>query len=124
MREEELDEVLQATLSRLQSMVDVNYTVGNAIKNEYGDTIVPICKMTVAFVHGGGEYGVKKSLRNKRNNGYPFAGATGAGCTVDPVGFLVVSKTGVTFVNANADNTLSKLVDAAAKFLGNLKKPD
>ncbi|MDR0850445.1 MAG: hypothetical protein LBN07_03085 [Christensenellaceae bacterium] len=121
-REQNLDEVLQTTLSRLQSMVDVNYTVGSAIKNEYGDTIVPICKMTVAFVHGGGEYGVKKSLRNKRNTGYPFAGGTGAGCTVDPVGFLVVSKTGVTFINTNADNTINKFLDVAAKFLSNLKK--
>lgn len=121
-REQNLDEVIQSTLTRLQSMVDVNYTVGSAIKNEFGDTVIPICKMTVAFVHGGGEYGVKKGLQNKRSTGYPFAGGTGAGCTVDPVGFLVVSKTGVTFVKTDPDNTLNKFLDIAAKFIENLKK--
>ena len=76
------------SLDKVRSLIDVNCVVGNAITMPNNSVIIPISKVSVGFVSGGGEY---NDLNAKRNSAdFPMAGGTGGGFTVTPIGFFVV----------------------------------
>ncbi len=113
-----VESVLNETLTKLKSMVDIDCIVGNPILNQSGETVVPISKATVGFVSGGGEYNAYK----KKNKDFPFAGGSGAGCTITPIGFLVIKKDNVSYINVDGDNTITKICDLATKIYQTFKK--
>ena len=51
-----IENILQTTMSELKQMVDVNTIVGNPFVTPSGCTIIPISKVSLGFVTGGGEY--------------------------------------------------------------------
>ena len=79
--------LMQTTLENIKDMVDVNTVVGEPIAAGNGATIIPISKVSFGFVAGGGEY---DTPRQPGPESLPFAGGSGAGVSVQPVGFLVV----------------------------------
>jgi len=115
-----IDGLVDKAVNNLKSLADTNLIVGESVKDEFGDTIIPISKMTVGYIAGGGEYGVSKK-RHRYNENYPFGGATGAGCTVTPIGFLVVNKNKVHFVSTNTDDAVGKLLELAKMFVSKIK---
>ena len=74
-------EFLQASMSKLKEMVDVNTVVGEPITTPDGVTLVPVSRVSFGFGHGGGD------LVKQRSG---FAGGGGAGIRIEPIGFLVV----------------------------------
>ncbi len=85
--------MMQTALENIKDMVDVNTVVGDALDMGGGATVVPISRVCFGFVAGGGEYGEHKEPP-------PFAGGSGAGVSVQPVGFLVVEPGGVKLLPA------------------------
>ena len=80
-----IETMMAQTLSNLKSLVDVNNVIGKPMLSADGvHTIIPISKLSMGFLVGGGEY----SEKNKTEN-YPYAGGSGAGISVTPIGFLV-----------------------------------
>ena len=114
-----VENVLNETLTKLKSMLDVDCIIGNPIINESGDTIIPISKATIGFVSGGGEY---NNPHKHKLEEYPFAGGSGAGCTISPIGFLIVKKDKVNYINVNGDNTVTKICDIMTKIYEIFKK--
>ena len=113
-----VENVLEETLRHLRAIVDVECIVGQPIVKE-GATIIPISKVSIGFVSGGGEYGNVKKI--KKELSYPFAGGSGGGCNLSPIGFLVVLKDKVEYVKVAEENTLEKILDIANAFLKNVK---
>ena len=70
-------------------MIDVNTVVGEAVITGNGNTVIPVSRVSFGFVAGGGEYGQAPDPRQ------PFAGGSGAGVSLQPVGFLVLGQDGV-----------------------------
>ena len=58
-----VENVLEQTLKNLRAIVDVDCIVGNSIVKDE-TTIIPISKVSVGFVSGGGEYDSKKKITN------------------------------------------------------------
>lgn len=85
----EINDVMNATMSKIKEMVDVNTIVGNPITTPDGVTLIPVSRLSFGFGAGGSDYG-KQPTPN-------FGGGAGAGVKVDPVAFLVV-KDGITRV--------------------------
>ena len=54
-KDNKLESLIDASLGKIRSMIDVNCVVGNAITLQDGGTIVPISKVSIGFVVGGGE---------------------------------------------------------------------
>ena len=54
-----IDNMMQTTMENIRSMVDVNTVVGAPVNGTHGTTIIPISKVSVGFVAGGGEYAVE-----------------------------------------------------------------
>ena len=62
-------------------------------------TIIPISKVSIGFVAGGGEY---NDLNAKRNSAdFPMAGGTGGGFTVVPLGFFVLENNKYKIIHAD-----------------------
>lgn len=117
----ELSEILDDAMKNLKNLVDINTVVGTPIKCD-DVTIIPVSKIYVGIVAGGGELD-NKTVKLSYN--YPFAGGTGAGFTVNPIGFLVIDGKETRFVNTELNKSGEKLVEMANRtlkiLLSNLK---
>lgn len=92
------DQLKQSILDSAKELVDANVIVGQPIVS--GDvTVVPVFKASVGIVTGGsGEVG-----------GY---GGGGAGLTVSPVTYIVISGGAVRLLSAGDNSSLERLADA------------
>ena len=114
-----VEDVLEETLKNMKQIIDVDCIVGEIITR--GEiSLIPISKVSVGFVSGGGEYETNKKLK-KLPSFLPFAGGAGGGCNITPVGFIVLSNNDVRFLKVDSENNIEKLIDVADKFFNNFK---
>ena len=111
----QISEIVQSAITNLTKVAEVNTIIGKPIVAYDGTTILPVSQITFAFMAGGGEYGNKNLLKSyaKNNIDGNFAGGSGGGATLKPIGFLVVDKNGVNMIGTSGDTTLEKIVDLA-----------
>ena len=113
MQQHPIDTMMKTTMEHIRSMVDVNTVIGSPVTGAKGSTIIPISKVSFGFVAGGGEYQVDdhRSRTTVTSESYPFAGGTGAGVSVQPVGFLVVGEDGVKVLPAQSGSAMERVVE-------------
>ena len=99
----------------------MNTVVGKPVKTEYGDYIIPVSKVTVGMLVGGGEYG-KIGLFAKGNE-LPYSAGNGAIISMKPCGFLIKEAGGYKMLSV-ADNSYEKLIEKATDFMAEIKKGD
>ena len=121
--ERKIESLVDVSLDKIRGLIDVNCVIGNAISMPDGSSIIPISKVSVGFVSGGGEY---NDLNAKRNSAdFPMAGGTGGGFTVSPMGFFVVDKNKFKLIRADKSSAYIGLIknatDVMKKFLEKLK---
>lgn len=116
-----IDNMMQTTMENIRSMVDVNTVVGSPVLGTKGTTIIPISKVSFGFIAGGGEYAAEDS-KNKvvATDSFPFAGGTGAGVSVQPVGFLVVGDGSVKMLPAQANSPMERIVELLPQLIQDL----
>ena len=105
MSEHPIEGLMKTAMNSIQDMVDVNTIVGNPVTIPDGTTIIPISKVSFGFAAGGSEFSGNKE------NKLPFGGGSGAGVTINPVGFLVVGNGQVKFIAVGQPTATDKLVD-------------
>lgn len=107
-------------MESLKDMVDVNTVVGEPVETQDGAVIVPVSRVAFGFAAGGGEYNTALPPRvndgNGGGNNFPFAGGSGAGVAVSPVGFLVVGHGNVKLLSVE-NSAVDKLLDAAPQMM-------
>jgi len=108
---------MQTTLENIKDMVDVNTVIGEPIPTVNGPTIIPVSKVSFGFLAGGGEY----DLNRLPDTETPFAGGSGAGVSVQPVGFLVVGQDGVKVLPAQQLTAWERAVNCAPQLLEDIK---
>ena len=112
MQQHPIDTMMQTTMEQIRSMVDVNTVIGSPVTGAKGTTIIPISKVSFGFVAGGGEYSADEHRnRSVSTENYPFAGGTGAGVSVQPVGFLVVGEDNVKVLPAQSNGAMERVVE-------------
>src|SRR4051794_31433825 len=102
--EQPVESLMKTTMQNIKSMIDVNTVVGDAVETKDGTIIVPISKVSFAFVAGGGEYNNKTQNNEQETNKLPFAGGSGAGVTVQPLGFLTTNNGQLRMLPVNYNN--------------------
>ena len=114
----QINEIVESAIANLTKAAEVNTIVGKPILALDGTTILPISQITFAFMAGGGEYGNKNLTKSFARNNIDsnFAGGSGGGATLKPIGFLVVGDDGVEMVTIDADSTFDKILDIAKSF--------
>ncbi len=113
-----IQDLMTETMEKIKSMVDVDTTVGTPITTPDGTTVIPVSRVTFGFGSGGSDY---QSRNAKDNTPLCFGGGGGAGVTVTPICFLVISPTEGTHVvgiNAQAVNTADRLVEMIPSAVG------
>ncbi len=92
-----IENIMQSTMEQLRQMVDVNTIVGEMVETGGGTVLLPVSKVSIGFVSGGGEYGTSKALPPIKRAGevmdggdgrYPFAGTAAAGISLTPMAFV------------------------------------
>ena len=116
--EHPIGDLMQTTLENIKDMVDVNTVIGEPIPTGSGATIIPVSKVTFGFVAGGGEYD-KNQLPEEDK---PFAGGSGAGVSVQPVGFLVVQQDCVKVLPAMQPTAWERALNAAPQLVEDVKR--
>ncbi|MGI5891652.1 MAG: GerW family sporulation protein [Bacillota bacterium] len=112
----EIKNLMQTAMANIREMIDVNTIIGEMLESGNGTTIIPVSKVSCGFFAGGGEYG-KENLDN-----FPFAGGSGAGVSLQPVGFLIVNNDQIRLIGVDGSNTIERMLDAAPLFIDTLKE--
>ena len=115
-----IETIMSTTMENIRDMIDVNTVVGDAITPAEGTVIIPISRVSFGFVAGGGEYGLKTP--QPAANDLPFAGGTGAGVTVQPMGFLVVKNDQVRLTPAQYYAPVDRVIEMIPPLLGDVRR--
>ncbi len=81
-----LEGLMGTTIEKINQMVDVNTVIGNPITSPDGTIIIPVSKVSYGFASGGSSFAAK-SAPNKDL----FGGGAGAGVSINPIAFIVIS---------------------------------
>lgn len=111
--------LMQTAMASLQTMVDVNTVVGDAVETRDGTVIVPVSQVSFGFAAGGGEYGAA-NRRGAEPDALPFGGGSGAGVSVRPVGFLVCQQGSLRLLPVDQRASVERLLDMAPDLLDRL----
>lgn len=114
-----IEEVMTSAMNNLRTLVDVDIVVGKPIETNSSLTIIPLTKVTMGFVSGGGEYNTE--LREiRKDTTYPFSGGSGGGLSLKPVGFLVIDGKCVDLIKIESKSSIERLIETVpevAKFI-------
>ena len=119
-----IEGIMTTTMENIRDMIDVNTVVGEAITTADGSTVVPISRVCFGFVAGGGEYRCKEAARpaGEAQEEKPFAGGTGAGVTVQPLGFLLTGPDSVRLLPAQCYQPIDRVIELVPQLVAELKK--
>lgn len=94
---ENINNLIGGAMEKIKTIVDTSTVVGEKVETSDGTTIIPISRVTVGYVVGGGEYADLSSRRVA--NHFPMAGGSSGGMSLSPVGFLIIGEGDVKFIN-------------------------
>lgn len=117
---ETLNKLIENALEKLKGLVDSSVIIGEKIECEDGSVIIPISKVSVGYVVGGGEY-ADLSARRVANH-FPMAGGSSGGMSVSPVGFLIEKRGNYNFVNVENKSMYQTILNLVNAVLEKMKK--
>jgi sporulation protein YtfJ len=120
MANENLKNVMGVTMEKIREMIDTDSIVGKPVTVAGGITIIPISKVSFGFASGGSDLPTK----NSRDL---FGGGGGAGVSMQPVAFIVITDGDVkllqmTLNSSPTNQALNMIPDLFDKVGGMVKK--
>ena len=120
MAEHPVQGMLGTAIEKIRTMVDSNTIIGDPIHPDDKTTIIPVSRVTFGFAAGGSDVGAKASKEM-------FGGGSGAGVSVTPIAFLVISDGNVRTIQlmdkvSGVDSVIASLPDLVDKVGAMLKK--
>ncbi|MBR5284509.1 MAG: GerW family sporulation protein [Clostridia bacterium] len=111
-----LNDVMNQTMAKMKELVDVNTVIGNPITTPDGTTLIPVSKVSFGFASGGND-GVGK------NDKPSFGAGSGAGVSIVPIAFMVVTQGNVRmiYIDPPTNSSLDKVIDMAPALIDKLK---
>lgn len=110
MEQHPIGNLMQNAMSSIRDMVDVNTVVGDPVVTANGATIIPLSRVSFGYVTAGGDL-ANQDKRVLPEQPFPFAGGSGAGVSVQPVGFLVVNEHSVRMLPAQSLTVADRMVE-------------
>lgn len=123
-----IENIMKSSMEHIKQMVDVNTIVGSPIMTGAETMILPVSRVSLGFVSGGGEYGrvspVRKSVEavHIEEERYPFAGAAVAGMCITPIAFLSVNNGEVKVLPAHYSCTVDRIIELVPQTIKELEK--
>lgn len=122
MSDNQVNNLLGVTMDKIKQMVDVNTVIGDPVTTPDGTTVIPISRVSYGFASGGSDLPSKA----QPSSGL-FAGASGAGITINPIAFLTVNNGSVRVLQiepymSSVDRALEKVPDVVDKITSLFQK--
>lgn len=118
-----IEGMMDVTMEKIKSMVDANTIIGDPINLADGTLVLPISKVTYGFASGGSDFPSKTTKEL-------FGGGSGAGVSIQPVGFLVAKEGNVRVMQlADTSNSVDRALSLVPELVDKLtallqKKPE
>src|SRR5690554_3060017 len=107
---------MKTAMESIKEMVDVNTVIGDAVETPEGSVIIPVSRLGLGFAAGGSEFEAKEQEE------LPFGGGSGAGVSVQPVGFLVVGHDSVRLLPVSKGAIYDRLVDLVPQVIEKIQQ--
>ena len=105
MGEHPINNLMGTVMENIKGMVDVNTIIGDPVETSSGTIIIPVSKVGFGFAAGGSDF-------SPRPDQTAFGGGSGAGVSISPIGFLVVTADQMKLIPISSTNTpIDKLID-------------
>lgn len=118
MAEHPIENLMVTAMNSIKEMIDVNTIIGNPIQAPDNIIIIPISKVSFGFGAGGSEFAgetldnyTKVDKQEQINYKLPFGGGAGAGVSISPIAFIVISGGNVKLIPVNHASAIDKLLD-------------
>ncbi len=112
-----IEHITDKAIKSLNEIAQGNAVIGKPIKTEEA-TIIPLTKISMGFLSGGGEYGKVKVIKEAKN--FPVSAGSGAIVSLKPTGFLVVGKE-IKLLKTDND-FYDKFLDKVETFIGQINE--
>ena len=121
MSDHPINSLMDTSMRKIRELIDVNSIIGDPITTPDGTTIIPVSKVAYGFASGGSDLPTKKDSRDC------FGGGSGAGVSIQPIGFLSIAKGNVRFIpiekyDGAADRIVGMIPEAFDKISSFIKK--
>lgn len=113
----QINEIMENAIEKIKNFMDTSTVVGVPFETKEGVILIPLTKVSVGFVAGGGEYG-----ENKKSEKNPMAGGTGGGVSVFPIGFLSIKDGVAKLIRIDEKSKYEKLIDSIPDIISNVSK--
>ncbi len=105
-QEHPIQGMMGTAMQKIREMIDVNTIIGDPITTPDGTVIIPVSKVSFGFGSGGSDWPKKNTAKDL------FGGGAGAGISINPLAFLVVSNGEVKLLQMSlSSNTADKMVN-------------
>lgn len=132
MSDHPIEGLMKTAMESIKEMVDVNTIVGDPVETPDGTVIIPVTRVTAGFAAGGGEFeptaggdtggnGGGGKGANAEGSTLPFGGGSGAGVSVQPVGFLVVGQGQVRLLPVDGNMVFDRMIDMVPQVLSQIQ---
>ncbi len=116
MSEHPIQGLMGTSMEKIREMVDVNTIIGDPITCPDGTVIIPVSRVGFGFAAGGSDWPSKQPKEL-------FGGASGAGVSIQPLAFLVVSNGDVRILQMDsADNTADRMVNIVPEVIQSISE--
>lgn len=124
MKEHPINNLLDISLENITKMVDVSKIVGQPIRVDEKNILIPVSKVVFGFGAGGSEFATKQSGKaydiELSEELFPFGGGSGGGINISPVAFLKISNGNMEIMSVEKNPTLTeKLLEVAKEYFIN-----
>lgn len=129
MKEHPINSLLDISLENITKMVDVSKIVGQPIRVDDNNILIPVSKVVFGFGAGGSEFSTKQNGKaydiELSEELFPFGGGSGGGINISPVAFLKISDGNMDIMTVEKNPSLTeKLLETAKEYLISRKEKE
>lgn len=111
-KETGIDNVIENAFSHIKEIVDANTVVGKMIELGNKMFLIPVSKISVGLISGGGS--------NSKDKSGNLSAGSGTGFNIVPIGFIAISNLDFKFLPVNTTGDMSKkILDMLFEFYEN-----
>ena len=116
MGENSIKSIMDTTMEKLRAIVDADTIIGTPIVTG-NVTMIPVSKVSFGMATGGSDF------QSKNGNSPLFGGGGGAGVSINPIAFIVISGDNVKMLPINNESTaVDKAIALAPELIEKVKK--
>ncbi|GHU98730.1 sporulation protein YtfJ [Clostridia bacterium] len=119
--EHPIERLMSDSMINIRTLSDTDTVIGTPVTTADGKTILPVSRVSMGFMTGGGEYS-DMSANKKNKEGFPFAGGSGGGVTISPIGFLVSEGGSLKLMSLEGESGYEKILGLVPELVASLLK--